>query len=128
MNRRSLLVALISSACWISHARCKAAETDERAEFVWHLPSDQLGTAQKYLGENLSEKPEPHSETDTRGLPLLLIISAVALLPQLAEAVVRVYRGYTNGGVLITSKEGALQIATDREYPRAWLSFNLRRV
>jgi hypothetical protein len=117
MNRRSLLAALISSACWISHARCKAAETDERAEFVWHLPSDQLGTAQKYLGENLSEKPEPHSETDTRGLPLLLIISAVALLPQLAEAVVRVYRGYTNGGVLITSKEGALQIATDRRVP-----------
>jgi hypothetical protein len=65
----------------------------------------------------LNEKPEPHSETDTRGFPLLLIVSAVALLPQLAEAVVRVYRGYTNGSVLITSKDGTLHIFTDKRLP-----------
>jgi hypothetical protein len=118
MKRRSLLAALISMpACWAWHTRCRAAESDEKAEFVWHLPSDQLGTAQKYLGRNLNETPEPHSETDTRGFPLLLIVSAVALLPQLAEAVVRVYRGYSNGGVLITSKDGTLHIFTDKRLP-----------
>jgi hypothetical protein len=41
----------------------------------------------------------------------------VALLPQLAEAVVRVYRGYSNGGVLITSKHGTLHIFTDKRLP-----------
>jgi hypothetical protein len=118
MKRRSLLATLISApACCIWHKRCGAAESDEKAEFVWHLPSDQLGTAQKYLGRNLNERPEPNSETDTRGFPLLLIVSAVAVLPQLAEAVIRVYRGFTNGGVLITSKGGTLQILTDRRLP-----------
>ena len=118
MNRRSLLAALIAvPAWWIWHTRCGAAERDEKAEFIWHLPSDQLGTAQKYLGRNLNERPEPNSETDTRGFPLLLIVSAVALLPQLAEAVVRVYRGYSNGGVLITSKDGTLHIFTDKRLP-----------
>ena len=47
----------------------------------------------------------------------MLIVSAVALLPQLAEAVVRVYRGYTNGSVLITSKDGTLHIFTDKRLP-----------
>jgi hypothetical protein len=51
----------------------------------------------------LNEKPEPHSET--------------TLLPQLTEAVVRVYRGYTNGSVLITSKDGTLHIFTDKRLP-----------
>jgi len=115
MNRRSLLTTpALAAGCWLSDLTCKAADTDVKAKFVWHLPSDQLGTAKKYVGEPQSIEPEPHSATDTRGLPILLIISAVALLPQLAEAVVRVYREYKNGGVLITSKEGVLQISTDR--------------
>jgi hypothetical protein len=118
MDRRSLLAALLSStACWLSNTACNAADADLKAKFVWHLPSDQLSTAKKYLGEQLTQEPEPHSETDTRGLPLLLIISAVALIPQIAEAVVRVYRDYKNGGVVITSKEGTLQISTDRKVP-----------
>jgi hypothetical protein len=118
MNRRWLMAApLLSAACFLSDLTCKAADADVKAKFVWHLPSDQLGTAKKYVGEPQSIEPEPDSATDTRGLPILLIISAVALLPQLAEAVVRVYREYKNGGVLITSKEGALQISTDKRLP-----------
>jgi hypothetical protein len=118
MNRRSLLVALLSSpAYWSFNAPCEGADSDIKVKFVWRLPNEQLGTAKKYVGEPEREEPEPHSGTDTRGLPVLLIISAVALLPQLAEALVRVYREYKNGGVLITSKEGALQISTDRRVP-----------
>ena len=41
----------------------------------------------------------------------------IASVPQLAEAVVRVYREYKNGGVLITSKDGALNISTDKRMP-----------
>jgi hypothetical protein len=116
MNRRSVLAAALSfAAYWWFDTQCKGA--DAKVKFVWHVPNEQLGTAKKYVGDPESEEPEPHSGTDTRGLPVLLIISAVALLPQLAEAVVRVYREYQNGGVLITSKGGALNILTDKKVP-----------
>ena len=118
MNRRSFLAAVLSSAAYVTfNTPCKGADDDIKVRFVWHVPNEQLGTAKKYVGEPEREEPEPHSGTDTRGLPVLLIITAVALLPQLAEAVVRVYREYKNGGVLITSKDGALNISTDKRMP-----------
>jgi hypothetical protein len=118
MNRRSFFAALLSSAAyWSLDTPCKGADADIKVKFVWHVPNEQLGTAKKYVGEPEREEPEPNSGTDTRGLPVLLIISAVALLPQLAEAVVRVYREYTHGGVLISSKDGALNISTDKRVP-----------
>ena len=118
MNRRSLLAAVLSStAYWSLDRPCQAADDDDKVRFVWHVPTEQLGTAKKYVGEPEHEEPEPHSGTDTRGFPVLLVISAVALLPQLAEGVVRVYREYKNGGVVITSKDGALNISTDKRMP-----------
>src|SRR5215472_1403259 len=118
MNRRTLLVAVLASAAYWSFDRpCRGADDDIKVRFVWHVPNEQLGTAKKYVGEPERQEPEPHSGTDTRGLPALMIISAVALLPQLAEGVVRVYRQYKNGGVVITSKDGALKITTDKKIP-----------
>jgi hypothetical protein len=118
MNRRSLLATVLSSAAyWLLRRPSYGADDDVKVRFVWHVPNEQLGTAKKYVGEPEREAPEPHSGTDTRGLPVLLIISAAALLPQLAEAIVRVYREYKNGGVLITSKDGALNISTDKRMP-----------
>ena len=114
MNRRSVLAAVLSPAAYSSlHRLCWAAEADVQARFEWHLPSEQLGTAERYVGKPESITPEPHSATDTRGLPLLLIITAVALVPEIAEAIVRVYRDYKYGGVIITSKDGTLDIRTD---------------
>jgi hypothetical protein len=118
MNRRSVLAALLSSvAYWSFDAPCRGADDDITVSFVWHVPNEQLGTAKKYVGEPERQEPEPNSGTDTRGLPALIIISAVALLPQVAEGVVRVYREYKNGGVVITSKNGALNITTDKKMP-----------
>lgn len=118
MNRRSVLATLLSSAAYSSlRPLCWGAEADVKARFEWHLPSEQLGTAERYIGKPESITPEPHSATDTRGLPLLLIITAVTLLPQLAEAIIRVCRGYKNGGILITSKGDGLDIRTDTKLP-----------
>jgi hypothetical protein len=114
MYRRSLLALWLSSSAYSSlYSLCWGADANVKARFEWHLPSEQLGTAEQYLGKPESIKPEPHSATDTRGLPVLLIITAVALVPEIAEAIVRVYRDYKYGGVVITSKDGALDIRTD---------------
>jgi hypothetical protein len=118
MTRRTLVAALLASVPYLSfNTACGGAEADAKAKFVWRLPSSRIGVAKEYLGENLNQEIDKSSEDDTRGLPLLVIISAIALLPELAEAVVRVYRDYEEGGVLITSKDGALQISTDRRLP-----------
>jgi hypothetical protein len=114
MNRRSLMIGLLAVATYsMSDLLSWGAGADVKARFEWHLPSEQLGTAEKYVGKPESIKPEPHSATDTRGLPVLLIITAVALVPEIAQAIVRVYRDYKYGGVIITSKDGALDIRTD---------------
>jgi hypothetical protein len=118
MNRRKLMAALPAFVTYpLLNSHCWGADADQRAKFVWHVPGDRLGTAKDYLREPLNQEPEKDSGDATRGLPLLLIISAIALIPQLAEAVVRVYRGYEYGGVLITSEHGTLQILTDRRLP-----------
>jgi hypothetical protein len=118
MNRRSLFAAVLAFAgYWSCETPCRGADDDIKVRFVWHVPNEQLGTAKKYVGAPEHEEPEQHSGTDARGLPALMIISAVALLPQLAEGVVRVYREYKNGGVVITSKDGALNITTDKKMP-----------
>jgi hypothetical protein len=124
MYRRAVLAVLLSSAAFSPPRRlCWAADADVKARFEWHLPSEQLGTAERYLGAPESIKPEPHSATDTRGLPLLVIITAVALVPEIAEAIVRVYRDYKYGGVIITSKDGKLDIRTDSRLSASMVIF-----
>lgn len=118
MNRRMLIASLPALICYsLSDGACMAEDADAKVKFVWHLPNDRLNRAKVYLGGNLQEEPDQTGEDTTRGLPFLLIISAVALLPELAEAVVQVYRDYKDGGVLITSEHGTFQISTDTRLP-----------
>jgi hypothetical protein len=118
MIRRKLLVALPALvACSVLARSASFANVGPQTRFVWHLPGDRLGVAKEYIGDQLNPQVDESSEDSTRGLPLILIISAIALLPQLAEAVVRVYRGYEYGGVLITSQADELQVKTDRRLP-----------
>jgi hypothetical protein len=118
MSRRKLLAGLSSLIAYsIFVAFANGADVEPQTRFVWHLPGDRLGVAKDYIGDQFESQVDTSSEDSTRGLPLILIISAIALLPQLAEAVVQVYRGYEYGGVLITSQADELQIKTDRRLP-----------
>ena len=115
MERRAfMLIATVLMSRLPNGSCCWAADTEARVQFIWNVPSDRIDVAKEYLGGQLNEKVDETSIESERGLPLLLIISAVVLLPQLAEAVVRVYRGYEYGGVLITSEDQNLRITTDR--------------
>jgi hypothetical protein len=89
-----------------------------RSSFLSRVPTEGLSTAKRYLGSTESLEPDVGSGTDTRGAPLIFIITAVALVPQIAEAIVRVYRDYRYGGVIIgVGDNGVLNISTDQRIP-----------
>ena len=117
MNRRFFLARFMAACLAVSPFVTRAAATEPKAKIVWHIPTEGLPTAKRYLKGTESETPDRDSMTDTRGLPVLMIITAVALVPQIADAVVRVYRDYRYGGVIITTKGGALDVATDPRLP-----------
>ena len=119
MIRRRWLSGLISSAIATAFSPpCGIAQAPEtKAAVRWHLPSEDLPTIRRYLGEPLNVATDPESQADTRGLPVLVIVSIVAMIPDIAEALVRVYRDYKFGGVVVKTKNGELLIESDRSLP-----------
>jgi hypothetical protein len=101
---------LLPSTAW-------SAKPKEKTKIIWRVPTERLSTAKRYIRQPDSVVPDPESQTDTRGLPVIMIITAVALLPQIADAILRVYRDYRYGGVLITRKGEALDVSTDLRIP-----------
>ena len=83
MSRRKLLAGLSSLTAYsIFVAFANGADLEPQTRFVWHLPGDRLGVAKDYIGDQFKSQVDTSSEDSTRGLPLILIISAIALLPQ----------------------------------------------
>ena len=78
------------------------AETQQRATVTWHIETEKL----KKLREELKLKPaqiipDPKSVAEDRGLPAVYIVTAVLLLPDLAKALVDVYKDIRYGQVII---------------------------
>jgi hypothetical protein len=95
----------------------QAADQTPKTRVEWKIPAAGFAAAESYLGKPNSMQADPTSPKDTRGAPILLVITMVALLPQLANALISVYRNYRYGGVIISEDHGELKITTDPRIP-----------
>lgn len=101
------------------------AETPQTAAVTWHVTSEQLNV----LREELKLKPsqiiaDPKSVADDRGLPLVYIVTAAVLLPDLARALVDVYKDIRYGKLIISQDAaGKITIQHDPKSSNAELVF-----
>lgn len=118
----TLLIAILAAFGGI--ADVTAGDTPEVA-IEWKIPGEGVDLARNDL--HLTEShisADPTSVNDTKGLPLLYIVTGAFALPQLAKAIVDVYKDWKYGKVIITQDSaGKVLITHDPQSPGGTIVF-----
>lgn len=117
IGRRDALRTLVCSVAVgavltrASGAWAHAAEPDgERVAFEWRVPAAEVGIVRNNLRYEGKETPQ----TDSRGVPVLIIFVGLTLLPYLANAVLALQRQITYGGVVVDTRSEPVKITHDK--------------
>lgn len=112
MRRRTLIqgAGLAIAALLIGLRRGHAEPT---AAIVWNVPRNQVPAIRETLDFNGTVTPDSHSPGNTRGLPLLFIFAGIVSLSSLANALASVYRDLRYGGVVVSARDGRIEINND---------------
>ncbi len=110
-----LLFGLIASLVNITNPANVYAENSPSIILEWRVPTEILNTVRTDLNvDSLQITADPNSLDETKGLPLLYIVTGAVLLPQLAKAILDVYKDYKYGPVTITQDaSGKISITHD---------------
>ena len=74
----------------------------------WSVPAAKVNDAREALNFTSGQvSADPNSIEATRGLPALYILAGIALLPELANALVAVYKNLKYGRTIITCNHNA---------------------
>ena len=90
--------------------------TDPQARqipFEWRvdIPNENYGRIKNTL--NFSGEERPLSDPSDRAAPLVVVLAGTALLPDLANPLLSVYRDVRYGGIVIEDHDGHLDIRND---------------
>lgn len=107
-KKKLKLQLIISIGMFLSFSNIHALPPSS-LEIKWTTPSEQLNTVRSALNnDQLKVKADPSSIDETKGLPLLYVISGVILIPQFAKAVIDVYKDFKYGQVIITQDSSGI--------------------
>jgi hypothetical protein len=117
IGRRDALRTLFCSAVGLAalkqttSALVRAAEpNDQRVAFEWWVPAAEVAIVRNNLRYEGKETPQ----TDSRGVPVLVIFVGLTLLPYLANAVLALQRQITYGGVVVDTRSEPVKITHDK--------------
>jgi hypothetical protein len=112
MHRRGFIgTATLTIAGLLPVARRSQAE--QTALIVWNVPRHQVATIRETLDFDGSVTPDGNSRANTRALPLLFVFAGIVSLSSLASALASIYRDVRYGGVVVTARDGRLEINND---------------
>lgn len=117
IGRRDALRTLVCSAVVLAGlkqatgTRARAAEPDDqRVAFEWWVPAAEVGIVRN----NLRYEGKEARQTDSRGVPVLVIFVGLTLLPYLANAVLALQRQIAYGGVVVDTRSEPVKITHDK--------------
>jgi hypothetical protein len=101
----SILIFRLTIGSHYTHA-------EQIADIIWNVPRSQvqnLRDALNFQGQ-ITPKSNPALE---RGLPVLFVFAGAVAISTLARALVTVYKDMRYGGIVVTARDGKLNIAND---------------
>lgn len=108
LGRCAAVLPLVS---WSGLARAAGEQPGEqKVPFEWHAPAAQVSIVRL----NLTYTGGETTQTDGRGVPLLVIFVGVALIPYLAKAVIELQRQIAHGGVVVDARGPTVKITSDK--------------
>lgn len=126
MNRRILLSSWLLPIVWSFKIEGAAAQevnkgallnSDQAISFRWTLNS---GLANMVL-KDLPYDGKVATETNSKGIPLLVIIVGIALLPNLVDAILKLRDKLTQPGIVIDARGKELKIEVSRVIPKGYI-------
>src|ERR1700746_3429309 len=111
MDRRSLIKSGATAVIFGLIFRYGRALAEQNAAIIWDVPRDQVQTVRETLNFQGKIIPKSNPILDTRGLPLLFIFAGTVAISSLARALVGIYKDVRYGGVVVTARDGKLNIA-----------------
>jgi hypothetical protein len=114
MQRRDYLLVMVSAAT----IRAVQAATPAPATLTvqWRVARPDFQRVNTSLPGIKDVRAEPVSANATRGLPVMLIITAISTVAEIADVVIRICRDL-RGGTKIVSVNGSLDIKSDASIP-----------
>ena len=108
LGRGAAILPLVN---WAGPTRAAGEQSGEqKVAFEWHAPAAQVSIVR----QNLTYSGGETTQTDARGIPLLVIFVGVALIPYLAKAVIELQRQITHGGVVVDARGPMVKITSDK--------------
>jgi hypothetical protein len=105
--RYALMLAVLKRA---SVAVALEGPADQPVAFEWRVPAAQVDIVRTNLQYQGQETPQ----TDSRGVPVLIVFVGVTLLPYLAKAILTVQRQIASGGVVVDTRSELVKITHDK--------------
>lgn len=111
MRRRLLIQAAPFGVAGFLAAQ-RRGHAEQTAPILWSVPRNQVSNLRQTLDFNGTVTPSGVSN-NTRALPLLFLFAGIVSLSSLATALASVYRDIRYGGVVVTARDGRLEISND---------------
>ena len=83
---------------------------DQPVAFEWWVPAAQVDIVRKNLEYQGQETPQ----TDSRGVPVLVVFGGLAFIAYLARAILALQRQIAYGGVVVDTRSEVVKITHDK--------------
>lgn len=105
---------LISIAILMAIDNSLAQSNASGIAFQWKVPGERLQQAREATKLSVNQIYGDESSVDhTKGLPALYVIAGIIMLPELAKALMDVYKDWKYGSMVIDSRSDSLVIYHD---------------
>ena len=113
MKRRKLIKTGTSALIFIITFGFRYAYAEQSGAIIWNVPNGQVQTLRDALNFQGQIIPKSNPLPGTRVGPLLFIFAGTVAISTLARALVAVYKDVRYGGIVITTRDGKLNIEND---------------
>jgi len=113
IERRALMLAFVSSLSLAAYWRTAFADVDRIVQIYWEIPKERESDAKAVLQDGLTMKDDANGQ---RIAPLVIIAGAVALT-YIVHSAIELYKDARYGGVVLSAKDGVLEISNDPRLP-----------
>ena len=103
MQRRKFLINMTFAILYGKYsATIASANQQQTAAIEWHVPADRSLDIQESLEFNGIVVTEKKNQENSRSIPLIYILVGSVALGSLAETLLKVYRDWKYGGIIVT--------------------------
>lgn len=112
-SRRHLISLLALSILVLIGKAYASISGQEMTNFEWRVSRSQVNIVKVGMDFDGKVVPDLATVTDTKGLPLVYILVGSASILQIAKTLLDVYRDFRYGGIVISGKDGEINIKND---------------